>query len=452
LKFYLPNFEDLVDPEYDFLTDRPSTNRNDRWLHDRMAHDFFDNPIFDGMLVSKASISPIAEKYIRKAGGIHPFTRLNAASPIMGDCGAFTYLLSEKPVYSVQQTLDYYQEFGFDYGVSLDHLSFVTIEMLEGALKQGKVKEQWWQNKTNEQLQSERFELTLQNAQEFLDLHTRQKPTFKPIGIAQGSTPEHFYIAVERLIKMGYEYIALGGLVKHKDHQLIPILERLQPLIKNGIKIHIFGVARLKLIPEFIRLGVTSADSSAPLRKAFLGNRNYWVADGKPPYQAIRVPEVTSKRTKRGVHTINKVLQFNAHLSPETLAEMEQKALASLRAYDKGQMELPDVLETVLAYDRLFRDKDDYSKEYERTLSDKPWQACDCPICKKIGIEVLIFRGNNRNRRRGFHNVKVFYEQMQYIQEHPELLSQMEAVEDEEPEEIEDETIPKQLMLDEVWT
>jgi hypothetical protein len=24
---------------------------------------------------------------------------------------------------------------------------------------------------------------------------------------------------------------------------------------------------------------------------------------------------------------------------------------------------------------------------------------------------VIIFRGNNRNRRRGFHNVKVFYEQ-----------------------------------------
>jgi hypothetical protein len=64
----------------------------------------------------------------------------------------------------------------------------------------------------------------------------------------------------------------------------------------------------------------------------------------------------------------------------------------------------------------------------------------------------MIFRGNNRNRRRGFHNVKVFYEQMQYIQEHPEVLDQLEDVEDEEPEEIEKVALPKQLMLDEVWT
>ncbi|GHO61361.1 hypothetical protein KSC_002530 [Ktedonobacter sp. SOSP1-52] len=419
MKFYLPNFEDLVDPDYNFLTDQPSPHRGDRWVHDRLAHDFFNEPIFDGMLVSKASLSPSSEKYIRGAGGMHTFARLDKTVPVMGDCGAFTYFLSEKPTYTIQQTIDYYQNFDFTYGVSLDHLCFITVDALEGAFEQGRLKQKWWAGKTTRQIQEERFELTLRNAQEFIDLHAKQKPSFTPIGIAQGTSPELYYTAVEQLIKMGYEHIALGGLVKSKDNAIIAILERLQPLIRNGIQLHIFGVARLSLVPAFLQLGVTSADSSAPLRKAFMGDTNYWTLDGKK-YQAIRVPEARSERTKRGVFTVKKVLQNNELLSVETLVELEQKALDVLRAYDKGQYSLEDTLEAVLEYDQLYGEKRDHRESYQRTLQDQPWKACDCPICQQLGIEVVIFRGNNRNRRRGFHNVRTFYTQLQYVKTHSE--------------------------------
>jgi len=43
LKFYLPTFEDLVDPEYDFINDRPSPRRHDRFAHDWYAHQFFSH-------------------------------------------------------------------------------------------------------------------------------------------------------------------------------------------------------------------------------------------------------------------------------------------------------------------------------------------------------------------------------------------------------------------------
>lgn len=354
LDFYLPNFEDLVDPDYDFGNDQPSPQRKDRWLHDRFAHEFFPEPIFDGMLVSKASLTPTSEKRIRQAGGMRPFTRLDPALPIMGDCGAFTYMLEEKPVYTVQQVIDYYHDLGIDYGVSLDHLGFVTVEMLEGALKQGKLKERWWAGKTTEQIQTERFELTLENAQKMLDLHTKQKPNFTPIGIAQGGTPELYYAAVERLIKMGYQHLAIGGLVKSKDTQIIAILERIEPLIKDGIQLHIFGVARLSLVPHFVRLGVTSADSAAPLRRAFLGTGedNYWAVDGQR-YAAIRVPETKSSRNKRGVDSVKDVLQRNGKLSAHSLIELEQQALRLLRAYDQDKASLDETLEKVLAYDQL---------------------------------------------------------------------------------------------------
>ncbi|MBV0924530.1 queuine tRNA-ribosyltransferase tRNA-guanine transglycosylase [Halomicroarcula limicola] len=50
-----------------------------------------------------------------------------------------------------------------------------------------------------------------------------------------------------------------------------------------------------------------------------------------------------------------------------------------------------------------------YLDDYELTLRAEPWKDCDCTICEELGIEVVVFRGNNRNRRRGFHNMHQFY-------------------------------------------
>ncbi|ELZ86894.1 queuine tRNA-ribosyltransferase tRNA-guanine transglycosylase [Haloferax gibbonsii ATCC 33959] len=54
---------------------------------------------------------------------------------------------------------------------------------------------------------------------------------------------------------------------------------------------------------------------------------------------------------------------------------------------------------------------DDLLEDYRRTLANRPWESCECPICSEHGIEVCIFRGNDRNRRRGFHNTRRFYDE-----------------------------------------
>jgi hypothetical protein len=56
-------------------------------------------------------------------------------------------------------------------------------------------------------------------------------------------------------------------------------------------------------------------------------------------------------------------------------------------------------------------DDEQHRDGYRVLLEDRPWELCDCPICSDLGIEVVIFRGNNRNRRRGFHNTRRFYDQ-----------------------------------------
>jgi hypothetical protein len=393
LKFYLPNFEDLVDPEYDFINDRPSPKRGDRYAHDRYAHEFFgDESIFDGVLMSKTVVTPSIEKRIRKEGGVHAFMRLDRKYPVMGDCGAFTYREQAEPPYATDEILDYYQSLGFDYGVSIDHLIFSGFPLEE---------------------QERRWQLTLRNAEDFLRRHGEKGCSFVPVGIAQGPTPERYAAAIRRLVELGYSHLALGGLARSYDKDIRQVLEAVSPELPTGTELHLFGVARLSLIPDFLRYGVTSADSASPIRRAFMGDGgdNYWTADDER-YAAIRVAEATSQRKKRGVDSPTDIVNGSQPVdSIEALVELEQAALWNLRAFDRCESSLEKTLDAVLGYDRLFGEDRNHERLYRRVLEDRPWQKCDCPICKEVGVEVIIFRSNNRNRRRGFHNARVFYQQ-----------------------------------------
>jgi len=70
-------------------------------------------------------------------------------------------------------------------------------------------------------------------------------------------------------------------------------------------------------------------------------------------------------------------------------------------------------------------DDADLLEDYRKTLRSQPWDRCDCPICENLGIEVAIFRGNNRNRRRGFHNTYRFYQQ--FKRDLPKMLVVVDA-------------------------
>lgn len=395
MQFYLPNSEDLVDPEYDFLNDKHSPKREDRYAHDHYAHQFFqDENIFDGILISKTVIKPKLEQRIRDAGGLHKFYRLDTNVPIMGDCGAYSYRNEKKPPFTVRGIITYYKSLGFTYGVALDHLIFTDMPVKE---------------------QKRRQKITLKNASSFIEQCKRRRCEFKPVGIVQGwDAPSRCEMAL-KLLDMGYDHLAIGGMARSKDKEISETLRFIYSHLPEGVKLkmlHLFGVARLSLIPDFIRYGVTSADSAAPLRRAFLGTSqdNYWTCSEKR-YAAIRVPEVKSGGSKkRGIASTEAIMLKNG-VSLNVLKEKEQKVLQLLRAYDKDQAGLEETLQAVLEYDKLHGDKRDHAKAYRRTLQDRPWKMCGCPICEDKGIEVIIFRGNNRNRRRGFHNVKVFYDQ-----------------------------------------
>ena len=134
----------------------------------------------------------------------------------MGDCGAFSYVREKTPPYSVDDVITFYLDCGFDYGVSVDHVilgfhpeegpkSIIDAKVLAGY--------------------RERQVITLDLAKDFLKLHKRNKLSFTPLGVAQGWSTKSYAESVKKLQKIGYQYIAVGGLVPLKTDEILSCLQ-----------------------------------------------------------------------------------------------------------------------------------------------------------------------------------------------------------------------------------
>ncbi|MEQ8506196.1 MAG: hypothetical protein RIC85_04845 [Gammaproteobacteria bacterium] len=115
--------------------------------------------------------------------------------------------------------------------------------------------------------------------------------------------------------------------------------------------------------------------------------------------QGIRIPQATESNSL-------KRLSSKGLVAESTLISQEKAALASVRDYDKGQASLEDVLDAVLTYARSYlidpkngapvgeKKIEELSEAYRKMLQDRPWQECDCEVCKRVGVEAAIFRAS----------------------------------------------------------
>lgn len=389
MKFFAPDWDDRVDPGYDFATDRFSLVRHP-YESDVYAHELFRERVYDGVLVSRMALGESGPKRERvDRVGMRTYLRLPLDLELLGDCGAFGYVAEKEPRFETAEVIDYYHRLRFDYGVSVDHL--IVTEF-------------------NDQ-RNYRYEVTLRNAEDFLSVYRRGQYQFTPIGAIQGWDVFSYVEAARSVVKMGYDYFAIGGLARSNTKTVGEIVSAVAQAVPPEVRIHIFGVARLTLLPLFQEFQITSVDSSAPLRQAWLSARdNYYTLDRT--YAAIRIPIVDQERAKR--QTI--VGKSEADLA--TLVAAEKEALAAIRAYDRREVKLQSALTAILVYDELLAKRkfghtsDRQRQLYLETLRDRPWKRCSCDVCRALGVEVIIFRGNNRNRRRGFHNMRVAWQRV----------------------------------------
>ncbi|WP_456342438.1 tRNA-guanine transglycosylase DpdA [Thermovibrio sp.] len=413
MKYFMPYWEDWVHRDFDPIKD---TYGSGGFKNALFAHEIFTPPPYDGILVS-LGVFELKLRLIRVNGrptirgykNIKEYLKLPSSFPVLGDCGAFTYVSSKEPQMEVPHAVELYSKLGFDYGISVDHICAETITVKEEdaekfkfkdvkPVKGGKVKLLL----SEEELEGRR-QLSLKNAERFLK--ESMGAPFTPVGAAQGYSVETYVDSVKKLVKMGYRFVALGGLVPRPTEFIGRLLEALYREIDlSGIKVHLLGVLREELLPKMASCGIFSFDSASYFRKAWLKAKENYLGVDRKWYASIRVPDSSNPRLRKrlkGEHS--------------GLKEREEKILKGLRDYDRGSLrEVEALVEEVIAYDKLFYreefKEEKYAELYLSLLKSKIWKECSCPVCRQLGIDVVIFRGSNRNKRRGFHNTKVFYE------------------------------------------
>lgn len=416
MKFFYPDSLDTVDPAYDFENDAIAEDRI-RIVDEVFAHEILSEPPYDGLLVSRTLMGVRgsggrytdgqAMRFMRE--GARRFLRLEESTlkevELMGDCGAFAYHKDPVPPYTPAEMFEFYEYGGFTQGCSVDHIIF-----------------EYGDDEAGSEEAKRRFEITLDLADEFMRECCQQKATFEPIGVVQGWSPESMMVATRALVKMGYRYIAIGGLVPLRIDPIREALRAVHSIVKDvaDAKIHLLGFGKERFVTELKEYKVASFDSTSPLLRAFKDNKkNYWYEDSSGEidgYSALRIPQTDKnlklqRRIKKG------------EISQEVAIVEEKQTLEIVRAFDNGKASLDETLNQVLKFSRYMIESESLSEgrlestierlrqDYEATLSSNCWKKCTCSICRDLSIEVVVFRGSNRNKRRGMHNLGVFSRQ-----------------------------------------
>jgi hypothetical protein len=332
--------------------------KRDRYTYGARVWHIYNPPPVDGVLVSVSTVKGGKLKRMVERGA-KEFLRMPRSMPLYGDCGAWQYRYLDEPPYKVEEVLELYEKLGVDYGVTVDHIA------LFGDPRR-------------------RMEVTYRNAVEALELWRRRGYGYELLAAVQGVEVEDYVAMFKDLYTRGFRAFAIGGLAKRSTDFVEKLTSRLLELVRelrNVQLLHFLGVTRARLVPLLKELedyvATVSFDNATFLRMAWSRTvGNYVLPDGRV-YTAIRVQE-----------------------GGEHLLEL-------LRGYDEGSVDLGRVVEVLKEYTSRTGDSE-YLPYYVATLRDRPWRECGCAICRSIGVNVLIFRGNDRNRRRGFHNVYVF--------------------------------------------
>lgn len=404
MKYFFADSLDLVDPTFDFVTESSAPGRIPQ-RDDVYAHELYgqDRP-YDGILVSKFLLDgknsqgrysqPQRQRFFRE--GAQRFLRFPATGafdadryPILGDCGAFNYHLEEVPPFSVDEVIEFYELCGFTHGIAVDHMILAYDNRYDRGLMPAPDEFR------------RRAELTLTLAEEFLSKVKGGGYRFQPIGVAQGWSPRSYQEAVRSLLAIGFDYIALGGMVPLKTAEVTEVLAAVRDVTQSKVRLHLLGITRLENYDAFVKSGVVSLDSTSPLRQGV--KEGIYYAEGGP-YLTIRIPQTDVNPR------VLKQIRSGAH-AQEDLVARERRCLDAVAACGRGEAAPEEVLRELQAYEGCFDGKSKWS-EVLRTLVERPWEKCPCTVCRTLGIDVVVFRGANRNRRRGFHNLWYTHRQL----------------------------------------
>ena len=100
------------------------------------------------------------------------------------------------------------------FGFSVDHMILQYDEDIDIRRTKKQVPEEW----------RRRQDITFDLGRKFFKQCKKDDVSFKPIGVAQGWSPKSYAKAVSTMQRIGYDYIALGGMVPLKTEEVMRCL------------------------------------------------------------------------------------------------------------------------------------------------------------------------------------------------------------------------------------
>jgi len=393
MRFFFPDSLDTIDPRYNFEEERHPPDRV-RHRDDVFAHQYLDAPPYDGILVSKALVDGYkgqrryhdAQRIRLIRTGVRRFFGLEDTSlKTMGDCGAYAYVTEPEPPFSVDDVLEFYSLCRFDYVLSVDHV-------IPGFVRPGNdrpVPKSWL----------DRQDLTHTLADRFLRKHQQYGLKSVPIGSAQGWDPTSYMQSAVALEKMGYTYIALGGMASLQTPDILSCIDAVRRAVQPSTQIHLLGISRIDSFDRLREWGITSFDSTMPLRQAFMDDKHNYHTPSSA-YLALRIPPSS------GNSKLAKLVRTGKHSVVDVLRK-ESRAVSAIDSFVRGGASVEETVTAIYEYEQLYNGRD-HRQQYRRLFYDRPWQRCACRACRELGIQIVVFRGRERNKRRGYHNLSVF--------------------------------------------
>jgi hypothetical protein len=182
---------------------------------------------------------------------------------------------------------------------------------------------------------------TIENAERCVELHSQYEYPYELIGVVQGWSPESYRRCARALLSLGFSYLAVAG-------------QRNIKLLKDSVAAILDEVEQVSWQVKMHVLG-----SGDPRLIPF--------------YRRKEIDSFDSATWLRKAWLDNRKNYF-------MVDEKGYKAFRATRVPVEVGLNTTSLEFTTQIY-------------------------CDCPWCRSIEQEILIFRGHERNMRRGFHNV-----------------------------------------------
>jgi len=435
-----------VNYDYDKDCSTFEGSRHDELVAYQRVYEFFKEPLCDGLLVSRTLVQDIATIFTDEDNRYKISDRANPTgyptiqdyARIRGrrvgdnitfaDPGTWSYANKfELPdfLYNVDELIRYYDTLGFDLAGSVDWPIVDRVAVYENGKKVLK--------DLDDKIKEERRQITIENAESFIkECRRRKRLNFVPFGTIQGYSLETYRDSLRRLLKLGYDYIAIGGLPSYSEAKVLELL----PMIKDEIRrsdtkpgIHLYGrFPSPNAVSAFVNAGVTSFDNNTsfmaaagkslmtffdpefkesgdgvmavdvcygikiPGRRSLILNRLRRIDKEGDVYE--EVVELCDKTFERFVAYSNNPSPLNERIFMSYYAKMNVALNVARR-----RPHTPNVMKMTTNTGRI-------------AVQKRAWLRCQCTSCKELKAHILLTRGN-RIGHTFAHNTHVQYTRFQ---------------------------------------